>query len=33
MLRPDATDFSTTYNVEPTNDGKTMVTARFQSTD
>ena len=31
LLGPDATDFSTTYSVEPTSDGKT-VTARFQPT-
>jgi hypothetical protein len=26
----DSADFATTYDVEPTSDGKTMVTARFQ---
>jgi hypothetical protein len=29
----DSADFSTTYSVEPTSDGKTMVTARFQPTN
>src|SRR5258706_6609291 len=32
LLSGNVTDFSTTYDVEPASDGKTMITARFQPT-
>ena len=32
LLGGNVTDFSTTYDVEPASDGKTMITARFQPT-